>query len=524
MSDQLEKELNDLPPPASRWVFSGFPGAWEKEFYAVTLDHFPLGLIRFTLAWGFTLMAGFGIINNWMLPPDNHIPWLTTFTIVRLAVICPYILFCFISSFFRYFKRIAYPALCLSALITAAGVCGRIALSTQTDPAYSLYYVGLILVCIGLNTGFHMRFIYAALIGGLILIMYGIATFFFNNILSSSRGTAIFLNNVFFLVATEIMGLLACFFGEYYSRKAFLLQKKIFYVEELNKLKAIENWKEAYRIYKEIDSELFRKNLKKTLRIGEKEKHPVEEYIKKLKTDQASSGVLNLIRTVGSSIADDDLFEKIMDIALKMSGARRGCIIIRNEKSGELEFIVRRNLDKTAMRLPLAVAYDALNSGKTITFKDVPRTTDFPHRHSALECGVRSLLCFPVEYNGEAIGACYLDSDVSDSVFSKETCEMLVFLITQVVLSFKDAAWRGKYREIVIDEAHFNVECEKYDFTEREKQILLLVLKGFSNKAICDKSFISMNTLRTHLKKIYGKAEVAAREELIDVFAKYEIV
>jgi DNA-binding CsgD family transcriptional regulator len=522
MLDQLKEELDSIPALHPRWVISGFPAPWEKEFKIDTIGH-SLGLVRFTLAWAFTLMAGFGIINEWILPLDNAGPWISYFTVVRIAVICPYILFCFISTFLKAFRRIAYPALCASAFLAAAGVCGRIVFSAQPEQAYSLYYSGLILVCIGLHVGFNMRVIYAAMTGAAVLIVYGITVFFVAARNLSPSGAAVLVNSLFFLVSTGIMLLVACFFNEYYRRNAFLLKKRISLEERLNKLKAIENWKEAYRINKEIDSDLARKNLRKTLRVGKTERPPAEVYLNKLKSDQASSGMLSLVRTVGTGVAAADLFEKLMEVALEISGARRGCIILRNEKTEELEFVVRRNLEKSDMRTVLAVVYDALDSGKTIMIDDGPRVSGIRRRPAASDRGARALLCFPVEYGGRAIGACYLDGDEAAGAFSGESGEMAVFLLTQAVLSFRDAAWRGPLREIVIDEAHFREECARCGFTDREEEILLLLIKGFSNKAICEKSFISMNTLRTHLKRIYDKAGVADRKQLIDLFAKYEI-
>lgn len=50
--------------------------------------------------------------------------------------------------------------------------------------------------------------------------------------------------------------------------------------------------------------------------------------------------------------------------------------------------------------------------------------------------------------------------------------------------------------------------------TEREKEILALLIKGLSYKEIAAKIFVSIETLNTHVKNIYRKLNVHSRSEL----------
>ena len=54
-----------------------------------------------------------------------------------------------------------------------------------------------------------------------------------------------------------------------------------------------------------------------------------------------------------------------------------------------------------------------------------------------------------------------------------------------------------------------------YLLSEREKEILHLMVEGNNYKSIADKSFISYETVRTHVKHIYKKLHVASRSEAI---------
>jgi len=54
-----------------------------------------------------------------------------------------------------------------------------------------------------------------------------------------------------------------------------------------------------------------------------------------------------------------------------------------------------------------------------------------------------------------------------------------------------------------------------YQLSEREKEILQLMVQGHNYKTIADLSFISYETVRTHVKHIYKKLHVASRSEAI---------
>ncbi len=56
---------------------------------------------------------------------------------------------------------------------------------------------------------------------------------------------------------------------------------------------------------------------------------------------------------------------------------------------------------------------------------------------------------------------------------------------------------------------------EDYHLSEREKEILRLMVEAFNYKAIAEKTFISYETVRTHVKNIYKKLHVTSRNEAV---------
>ncbi|WP_217805846.1 helix-turn-helix transcriptional regulator [Sporomusa malonica] len=61
-----------------------------------------------------------------------------------------------------------------------------------------------------------------------------------------------------------------------------------------------------------------------------------------------------------------------------------------------------------------------------------------------------------------------------------------------------------------------NLKIDKR-LTDREMEIIQLLLKGYTYKVMAKQLFISENTLKTHIKNIYVKLEIHSRMELIQI-------
>ena len=60
----------------------------------------------------------------------------------------------------------------------------------------------------------------------------------------------------------------------------------------------------------------------------------------------------------------------------------------------------------------------------------------------------------------------------------------------------------------------YEPDLDSYNLTKREKEILLLLMDGFSYKEIAAKCFISIDTLNSHIRKVYTKLNVHSRSEI----------
>ena len=58
----------------------------------------------------------------------------------------------------------------------------------------------------------------------------------------------------------------------------------------------------------------------------------------------------------------------------------------------------------------------------------------------------------------------------------------------------------------------------QYELTEREAEILRLILAGKSNQEISEDLFITVGTVKAHIHSIFGKLDVSKRSQLITKF------
>ncbi len=61
----------------------------------------------------------------------------------------------------------------------------------------------------------------------------------------------------------------------------------------------------------------------------------------------------------------------------------------------------------------------------------------------------------------------------------------------------------------------FDGFCQKHEISKREKEIIHEICKGHSNQQIADRLYISLQTVKDHTHRIYGKTNCTSRAQLI---------
>jgi len=186
-----------------------FPGevekAFQEEYFQKSLRH-----VRIALLFAIFFYGIFGILDAWLFSEVKQKLWF-----IRYAVLCPLMLGVFLFSYSSHFKRYMQLSIASVVLVAGLGIIAMILIAPY--PGNYLYYAGLILVFMYGYTFFKLRFIWATLVGLMIVIAYEIAAIWL-----SQTPIPVLVNNNFFFLSGNIMGMFACYSIEFYSRKDFM--------------------------------------------------------------------------------------------------------------------------------------------------------------------------------------------------------------------------------------------------------------------------------------------------------------
>ncbi|MCP4715559.1 MAG: hypothetical protein GY868_10625, partial [Deltaproteobacteria bacterium] len=149
---------------------------------------------------------------------------------IRFGFICPGLLVLLCISFSRHFKKIMQAAICSTMIWTGFGITAMIIISPA--PVSYSYYAGLILVFMYGYTFVRLRFIWATLAGWAIVAFYEFAA-----ISISSTPIPILVNNNFFFISANIIGMLTSYYIELFQRRDFFLARLL--EQEQEKVKSI---------------------------------------------------------------------------------------------------------------------------------------------------------------------------------------------------------------------------------------------------------------------------------------------
>ena len=196
------------------WFSLAFPVKLEKDFLQ---DYLNKSLIhtRVALLLAIFFYGIFGFLDAWLVPEEKLSLWF-----IRYVVFIPYTALIALFSFSKNFKNYMQAANSSVVLLAGFGIIGMILIAP--DPVSNSYYAGLILVFIFGYTFFKLRFIWATLTGWIIVIAYEITA-----VLLSDTSIPVLINNNFFFLTGNILGMFACYSIEFYLRKEFIQSRML---------------------------------------------------------------------------------------------------------------------------------------------------------------------------------------------------------------------------------------------------------------------------------------------------------
>ncbi|MBB5539912.1 hypothetical protein A8H39_31075 [Paraburkholderia fungorum] len=154
-------------------------------------------------------------------------------------------------------------------------------------------------------------------------------------------------------------------------------------------------------------------------------------------------------QALSEEIVLDKLIRTLVTLAIVHAGAQRGMLILLKgnvpvvEASGqEAPEGVRVTLSVdtvTREQVPASVFYTALRTRKPVVVDDVQSDPRFSFDAAFASRPVRSMCCLPLVKQGNAVGALYLENNLTAGVFTENRTSVLELLASQAAISLETA-------------------------------------------------------------------------------------
>lgn len=296
---------------------------------------------------------------------------------------------------------------------------------------------------------------------------------------------------------------------------------------------------DAYRLYSEWGAIAKVRDLEKRypdmleemVQEERKKKHDSMEAIKdilsgirqdKAEASAGSNDIQRAIREISKQADSCEQPENFLEITIKCIGASRGYLIL--EKDDELFIEAARGrgcgLDAGTEAIPLekceflsrqVVRYVA-RTLEPVIIENVEQAGIFARDPYIAKKRAKSIACIPVQLQNVPVGVLYLENNAVPGVFTNQRLEPLRLLAGQMVY----AKALQRFIERNGSETKGLLALMPVDtLTDREMEVLKMMSKGMSNKEIAEGLEMTVNTVKTHIKNIYGKLQVNRRVQAV---------
>ncbi len=154
--------------------------------------------------------------------------------------------------------------------------------------------------------------------------------------------------------------------------------------------------------------------------------------------------ILEINRRLNSATTTNAVLEETMDAAIGLTGAERGFLLVRSDKSDALRVSVARNVDRETLRhghlkFSRTVAERVVQNGEPVIAIDAAFDPRFAKARSVHAMRLKSLLCVPIRSPEGILGAIYVDHRFSAGGFRAELADVLLALGDQAALAIVKA-------------------------------------------------------------------------------------
>ncbi|MFC1960119.1 GAF domain-containing protein, partial [Chloroflexota bacterium] len=147
---------------------------------------------------------------------------------------------------------------------------------------------------------------------------------------------------------------------------------------------------------------------------------------------------------VNSSMALDDVLNRVMDTVIQLTGAERGYIVLLEEETNDLVVRVARNLDQESIErgsfiVSRTVVTSVAETGQPIVTTNAQEDPRYSNQDSVVSYALRSILCVPLKVKDIVTGVVYADNRFLSGLFGESELELLYAFANQAAVAIENA-------------------------------------------------------------------------------------
>jgi signal transduction histidine kinase/CheY-like chemotaxis protein len=193
---------------------------FRGKYFIDSLFQFRIAFLLVIILYG-----SFGYLDSRIIPEHAF-----SFHIIRYFFVIPILSIVFLLSFSRIFRKVWQVLVLFSVVSGGIGI----SIMTMVAPDNYAYYAGMMLIFSANYFFIKLRFFLATIAGWSILLFYNAGAIYY-----AHTPNILLINNNFFFISSNLIGMFAAYNIEYYARRNFFLSRKLdsekILVQEANK-------------------------------------------------------------------------------------------------------------------------------------------------------------------------------------------------------------------------------------------------------------------------------------------------
>src|SRR5215208_1055486 len=148
-------------------------------------------------------------------------------------------------------------------------------------------------------------------------------------------------------------------------------------------------------------------------------------------------------QVVNSTLEVDEVLQIVMDTIVRLMGAERGFLMLRDEQ-GEMAIRIARNWEQESINqnefaISRTVVQRVIDGGEGVLTTNAREDPRFGGQESIIAFNLRSILCVPLRVKSELIGVIYTDNRIRTGIFSEADRELLLAFANQAAVAIENA-------------------------------------------------------------------------------------